>query len=73
MGALNSRDSSGSMGSQMRCTAMLENVAKDNRKIARRVAGDSSWEGEIGFDFKAEPLYYGLAFSHVTGVHGLVI
>jgi hypothetical protein len=30
------------MGSQMRCTAMLENVARDNTKIAWRVAGDSA-------------------------------
>jgi hypothetical protein len=57
----------------MRCTAMLENVAKDNRKIARRVAGDSSWEGVCEDGFKARPLYYGLAFSLVTGVHDLVI
>jgi hypothetical protein len=35
------RESSGSMGSQMRCTAMLQKVAKDNKKIARRVVGES--------------------------------
>jgi hypothetical protein len=33
-------DSSGSMGSQIRCKAMLQNVAKDNKKIARRVVGE---------------------------------
>jgi hypothetical protein len=40
MGASNTRDSSGSMGSQMRCRAMLEKVASDNKKIARRVVGE---------------------------------
>jgi hypothetical protein len=40
MGASKTRDSSGSMGSQMRCKAMLQNVASDNKKIARRVVGD---------------------------------
>ena len=58
IGALNSRDNSGSMGSQMRCTAMLENVAKDNKKIPRRVAGGRMWGEEIGSVFKARPLYY---------------
>jgi hypothetical protein len=48
MGALKMRESSGSMGSQMRCTAMLQKVAKDNKKIARRVVGESEWEGREG-------------------------
>ena len=48
MGALKMRESSGSMGSQMRCTAMLQKVAKDNKKIARRVVGESEWEGWEG-------------------------
>ena len=60
MGTLKTRESSGSMGSQMRCTAMLANVPKDNRKIARRVAGDSSWEVWEGVwcEVKAWRLYY---------------
>jgi len=39
---------------------MLENVAKDNKKIPRRVAGVGSWEGEggVGCVFKAHTLYY---------------
>jgi hypothetical protein len=41
IGALKTRDNSGSIGSQMRCKAMLQNVASDNKKIARRVLGDS--------------------------------
>jgi hypothetical protein len=60
IGALKTRDSSGSMGSQMRCTVMLQNVASDNKKIARRVVGDSAfgvaWGGWVSF-FKAVPLY----------------
>ena len=37
---------------------MLENVASDSKKIARRVVGES-WDG-VGdeLDFKAIPLYY---------------
>jgi hypothetical protein len=41
IGASNTLESSGSMGSQMRCTDMLEKVAKDSNKIARLVAGES--------------------------------
>ncbi len=44
MGTANTRDNSGSMGSQMRCKAMLEKVASDNKKIARRVLGDRACE-----------------------------
>jgi hypothetical protein len=43
----------------MRCTAMLQNVASDNKKIARRVVGDSVcvlvWGGLVVV-FKAGPL-----------------
>jgi hypothetical protein len=52
MGASNTRDSSGSMGSQMRCSAMLEKVASDNKKIARRVVGERACEVGVWF-FKA--------------------
>ncbi|BDU52905.1 hypothetical protein LINBF2_11400 [Limnohabitans sp. INBF002] len=58
IGAAKTRDSSGSMGSQMRCTDMLENVAKDNKKIARRVLGVNAWDGGCEWDFKASRLYY---------------
>ena len=34
----NTRDSSGSMASQMRCAAMLANVAKESSRMERRVA-----------------------------------
>jgi hypothetical protein len=40
----------------MRCKAMLQNVASDNKKIARRVLGDSVCEGAV-FVFKASRLY----------------
>jgi hypothetical protein len=40
----------------MRCSAMLEKVASDNKKIARRVVGDSACEDEF-FVFKARLLY----------------
>jgi hypothetical protein len=50
MGASNTFDSSGSMGSQIRCTDMLEKVAKDSNKIARLVAGDKSCSSEKGLD-----------------------
>lgn len=60
MGVPKTRESSGSMGSQMRCTAMLQKVASDNKKIARRVVGDSACvvalEGGV-FVFKASELY----------------
>jgi hypothetical protein len=55
MGASNTRDSSGSMGSQMRCRAMLEKVASDSKKIARRVVGERAREVGMWF-FKAWPL-----------------
>jgi hypothetical protein len=42
MGVPKIRDNSGSIGSQMRCTAMLQNVASDNKKIARWVGADSA-------------------------------
>ena len=35
----NTRDSSGSMASQMRCAAMLAKVANDSSRMERRVAG----------------------------------
>jgi hypothetical protein len=35
------------MGSQMRCKAMLEKVASDSKKIARRVVGESVF-GVVG-------------------------
>jgi hypothetical protein len=57
-GAAKKRDNSGSMGSQTRCKVMLENVASDNKKIARRVVGDSACEEGCEFDFKAISLYY---------------
>ena len=34
-GASKTRDKSGSMASHMRCTAMLEKVARDSKKMAR--------------------------------------
>ncbi len=37
---------------------MLENVASDSKKIARRVVGDSACEEGCEFDFKAISLYY---------------
>ena len=47
---------------------MLENVAKDNKKIALRVAGERTGESEWGgcFDFKARLLYY--AGKHSTRI-----
>jgi hypothetical protein len=33
----------------MRCKAMLEKVASDSKKIARRVVGDSAWEFVLVF------------------------
>jgi hypothetical protein len=48
------------MGSQMRCTDMLEKVASESNRIARLVAGDSSWSrGEVLTEFKTFELYYG--------------
>lgn len=43
----------------MRCTDMLEKVANDSNKIARLVAGESSWsrDDELA-DFKTFELYY---------------
>jgi hypothetical protein len=41
MGALKMRANSGSMGSQMRCTDMLQKVANESNKMALCVAGDS--------------------------------
>jgi hypothetical protein len=59
MGASNTLDSSGSIGSQIRCTDMLEKVARDNNKIARLVAGESSWSREdVLAEFKTIELYY---------------
>ena len=47
------------MGSQMRCTDMLEKVARDSNKIARWVAGESSWScEEVLAEFKTFVLYY---------------
>jgi len=37
---------------------MLENVASDNKKIARRVVGDSACVDVCEVDFKAISLYY---------------
>jgi hypothetical protein len=37
---------------------MLEKVAKDNKKIARRVLGVNAWDGGCEWDFKASRLYY---------------
>jgi hypothetical protein len=37
---------------------MLENVAKDNKKIARRVLGVNAWDGGCECDFKASRLYF---------------
>ena len=43
----------------MRCTDMLEKVAKDSNKITRLVAGESSWSWELVFaEFKTLELYY---------------
>ena len=43
----------------MRCTDMLEKVARDNSKIARLVAGESAWLlEEIVAEFKTFELYY---------------
>jgi hypothetical protein len=58
MGASKKRESSGNIGSQTRCTAMLENVASDSKKIARRVVGDRALGEGSELDFKASPLYY---------------
>jgi hypothetical protein len=59
MGASNTLDSSGSMGSQIRCTDMLEKVARDNNRIARLVAGERSWSSEVVLaEFKTFELYY---------------
>ena len=59
MGASNTLESSGSMGSQIRCTDMLEKVARDNNRIARLVAGESSWSREdVLAEFKTIELYY---------------
>lgn len=33
----------------MRCKAMLEKVASDNKKIARRVLGERAWEVGVIF------------------------
>jgi hypothetical protein len=49
MGTSKTRDNSGSMGSQMRCKAMLEKVASDSKKIARRVVGDNACEEVLFF------------------------
>jgi len=44
----------------MRCTDMLEKVAKDSNKIARLVAGESSRSvAEVLAEFKTFELYYG--------------
>jgi hypothetical protein len=40
MGALKTLANSGSIGSQMRCTDMLQKVAKESSKMARFVTGD---------------------------------
>ena len=59
IGASNTLDSSGSIGSQIRCTDMLEKVARDNNRIARLVAGESSWSREdVLAEFKTIELYY---------------
>jgi hypothetical protein len=44
MGALKIRANSGSMGSQMRCTDMLQKVANESNKMARCVAADKALE-----------------------------
>ena len=62
IGASNTLDSSGSIGSQIRCTDMLEKVARDNNRIACLVAGERSWSmsREEGIaEFKTFELYYG--------------
>jgi hypothetical protein len=41
MGALKMRANSGSMGSQMRCTDMLQKVANESNNMALCVAGES--------------------------------
>ncbi len=43
----NTRESSGSMASQMRCAAMLANVAKDSSRMVRRVAGAITEEVDV--------------------------
>jgi hypothetical protein len=61
IGASNTLDSSGSIGSQIRCTDMLEKVARDNNRIACLVAGERSWSmsREEGIaEFKTFELYY---------------
>jgi len=59
----------------MRCTAMLANVPKDNRKIALRVAGDNScevWEG--GWcEVKAKRLYYEAEWGDLSVVLKITI
>ena len=40
----NTRDSSGSMASQMRCAAMLAKVAKESNRMERRVAAEMGAE-----------------------------
>ncbi len=43
----------------MRCTDMLEKVASESNKIARLVAGESSWSREdMLAEFKTLELYY---------------
>ncbi|MEY3469451.1 MAG: hypothetical protein RL203_1545 [Pseudomonadota bacterium] len=43
----------------MRCTDMLEKVASESNKIARLVAGESSWSREdVLAEFKTLELYY---------------
>lgn len=59
IGASNTLDSSGSIGSQIRCTDMLEKVARDNNRIACLVAGERSWSPEVVLaEFKTFELYY---------------
>jgi hypothetical protein len=46
MSVLNTFDSSGSMASQMRCVAMLLNVANDKSRAERRVAAEIAGSAE---------------------------
>lgn len=48
----------------MRWTDILEKVAKDSNKIARKVAGDKYWcvLGGESEEFKTIALYYAISF-----------
>ena len=48
-GASKTRDKSGSMASHMRCTAMLEKVARDSKKMARFWAAVGPVEEGVGW------------------------